>query len=406
MAEIQLTDAEVLTAQATQTAGEEAAGAGASAYQLSLPNETFPKKMTRQELKILLMAAVSDAGRVFKDGDLTAGVTALQWFNGDTLVTKAVVAAQALTNNQTNYIYYTASGTLTVNITGFPIPSVTPHIRLATILTAAGTYAYTDITDWRQAGFVGIIGAGAGSLNDLDWQESVIEELDFTGAEPGAPTLGDRYLNTGTGASSVTAQTVAADDIEEWNGTNWTEITPNEGFALTVEDRNMLINFDGAAWVDIGTAALLNEMQIFFAATDMSGAEAETLTDGSDADGLHVHNALLTVEENTAGIGAPNVLLASENLKVLSNEGSGATNYHTLPTAAAGLSFTFINADATDLIRVVAAATDKIMLGPAISVAAGYIQSTAQGDAVILVALDEEIWFATSIVGTWNVEIA
>ncbi len=381
MAETQLTDAEVLIIQATQTAGETADGAGDSAFQWSLPNETYPKKITRQEQKLLSMAAVSDAGRVFKDGDLTCGVTALQWFNGDTLVTKIAVAAQALANNDTNYIYYTASGTLTVNITGFPIPSVTPHIRLATILTAAGTYAYTDITDWRQAGFIGIIGAGAGGLNDLDWQDSVQDELDFTAAEPGAPTLGDRYLNTGTGASSGTAQTVAADDIEEWNGTNWTEITPNEGFALTVEDRSMIINFDGAAWVDIGTAALLNEMQTFFAATDMSGAEAETLTDGSDADALHVHNALLTVEENTAGVGAPNVLLASENLKVLSNEGSGATNYHTLPTAAAGLSFTFINADATDLIRVVASGAEKIMLGPSISIAGGYIESTGRRDA-------------------------
>lgn len=37
------------------------------------------------------------------------------------------------------------------------------------------------------------------------------------------------------------------------------------------------------------TTAILNEMATFFGATDMTAAEAETLTDGSDATSLHVH---------------------------------------------------------------------------------------------------------------------
>jgi len=43
----------------------------------------------------------------------------------------------------------------------------------------------------------------------------------------------------------------------------------------------------------------LNEMSTFFQATDISGAEAETLTDGSDAAGLHGHNKLNGVGEAT-----------------------------------------------------------------------------------------------------------
>ena len=108
-----------------------------------------------------------------------------------------------MTNNATNYIYLTAAGVLTKNTTGFPTPSTTPFIPLATILTASGTYDGRDsseggdITDYRGCGLMGVVNAA--------------------------------------------------------------------------------------------TAAVLNEAQAFFAATDISGAEAETLTDGSNADAKHVH---------------------------------------------------------------------------------------------------------------------
>ncbi len=94
-----------------------------------------------------LAAAV--ALQVFPDGDLTFGVRAGRYYNVDSTVNYAGASAQALTNNQTNYIYLTHTGTLTVNITGFPVPSATAHIPLAEIATAAGTYDITDIVDRR-----------------------------------------------------------------------------------------------------------------------------------------------------------------------------------------------------------------------------------------------------------------
>jgi len=87
--------------------------------------------------------------RVYKDGALTFGVRAGKYLNGDTPVNYAGADEQALTDDDTNYIYLTAAGTLTVNITGFPTPSATPHVPLATILTASGAYALSDITDYR-----------------------------------------------------------------------------------------------------------------------------------------------------------------------------------------------------------------------------------------------------------------
>ena len=103
-----------------------------------------------------LMAVAIRGGdlRVYKDGDLTFGVRAGKFLDGDTVRNYTGGSEQALTNNATNYVYLTASATLTVNTTGFPTPSDTPHIPLATILTAAGTYAHSDITDYRGRAFL------------------------------------------------------------------------------------------------------------------------------------------------------------------------------------------------------------------------------------------------------------
>ena len=299
MAETQLTDSEVQTVQDTQAAGESAAGAGLGAFQYSLPNESYTKKGTRQEHKLLTMFHPAHAGRVFKDGTITFGVDTIEWLNGDVLVTKPAQASQALTNNQTNYIFYLADGTLTVNTTGFPVQSVTSHIALATIATgsasAAGTsntYAFGDITDKRERSLFTPGSSAAALLNALSWQGILLDELAFQASEPVGPTVGDRYLNTsaGTGASSVTAQSVTKDDILIWNGTDWTELTPSAGWTAYVADRDEYIGFE-TSWKDMGSVDDWQEMAAFFGATDISGAEAETLTDTSNADALHVHSS-------------------------------------------------------------------------------------------------------------------
>lgn len=87
--------------------------------------------------------------RVVKDGALTYGVFAGKFFNGTTEVAYAGSTGNSLTDDATNYIYLTAAGTLTVDTSSFPDPATTPHIRLATIVTASGGYDHTDITDCR-----------------------------------------------------------------------------------------------------------------------------------------------------------------------------------------------------------------------------------------------------------------
>jgi len=95
------------------------------------------------------LAIPLSALQVFGDGTLAFGVRAGQFMDGDTVVSYAGASDQSLTNNQTNYIYLTVAGVLTVNTSGFPTPSTTNHLPLAEILTASGTFAVTDITDRR-----------------------------------------------------------------------------------------------------------------------------------------------------------------------------------------------------------------------------------------------------------------
>lgn len=119
---------------------------------------------------------------------------------------------------------------------------------------------------------------------------------------------------------------------------------------------------------------------------------------------LHVIGATLTqvlVEANTAVAASPNILLAAESNTVLTNEGSTAKNYHTLPTAVAGYTFTFIVQD-VDGLRVTASAGDTINVAGLVSAAAGYTESTVIGSTITLVSINATEWIATSALGTWT----
>lgn len=87
------------------------------------------------------------------------------------------------------------------------------------------------------------------------------------------------------------------------------------GTRLPSADQKTLLNDITASATEINqldgatiTAAQLTEAGTFFGSTDISAAEAETLTDGSDADSLHVHPSLrpsytyrVEWDENTSG---------------------------------------------------------------------------------------------------------
>lgn len=97
------------------------------------------------------------------------------------------------------------------------------------------------------------------------------------------------------------------------------------------------------------------------------------------------------------------MLTVQETGKNLTNEGTTARNYNTLPSAAAGMSFEFVVQDA-DGMRIVAAAGDTIRVAGSVSAAAGYIQNATVGSAIRLLAVNATEWIAVNYVGTWTVD--
>ncbi|MGA2265404.1 MAG: hypothetical protein ABSH10_03125 [Phycisphaerae bacterium] len=106
--------------------------------------------------------------RVYKDdsGELKFGVRPGKFLHGDAAVDYAGASGQDLTDNAVNAIYLAATGVLTVGTSGFPAPSATPHIPLATIATGtasaagiSGKYAHQDITDYRGRALYKVCGA-------------------------------------------------------------------------------------------------------------------------------------------------------------------------------------------------------------------------------------------------------
>ena len=109
------------------------------------------------------------------------------------------------------------------------------------------------------------------------------------------------------------------------------------------------------------------------------------------------------VEANTAGSGAPNVITVGESRTLYTNEGATAENYHTLPLAAAGLTFTFYVQD-TDGIRITANTGDTIRVAAGVSAAAGFVRSATAGAVVRLTAINATEWVAEYQTDTWTVD--
>ena len=135
--------------------------------------------------------------------------------------------------------------------------------------------------------------------------------------------------------------------------------------------------------------------------TATSGQVLTKQSDGSWA-GAAGGGGSITVEDNTDGVGSPNILTSGETGKYLTNTGSSAKNYHTLPTAAAGLIFTFLCLD-SDGIRIVANSGDTIRLDLGVTSAAGYVESTSLGSTITLLAADATQWVAVQYIGDWTV---
>lgn len=133
----------------------------------------------------------------------------------------------------------------------------------------------------------------------------------------------------------------------------------------------------------------------------VTGAAGVRATNGST--GIGFLGAAREVEANTAVLASPNLLLATESRKLLTNEGATAENYHTLPSAAAGIEFEFYSID-SDGIRVVAAAGDEIEYNGTVSAVAGFVRLPTNASAR-MIAVNATRWKILNSTGILTVDI-
>ena len=117
-------------------------------------------------------------------------------------------------------------------------------------------------------------------------------------------------------AVDVTADSIAIIDANDSNASKKESI----GDLVTALAGNGMQNTAS----QLAVSAALDEAQTFFGATDISGAEAETLTDTSNADALHVHESAgisnLTEADNAAA--ATQTISANDFIITHNNKGS------------------------------------------------------------------------------------
>lgn len=129
------------------------------------------------------------------------------------------------------------------------------------------------------------------------------------------------------------------------------------------------------------------------------GSAAGTFCEGDDS---RLSDARKLDSPVTAQASTPLTLTSGDSGKVYTNEGATAQIVFNLPTAAAGLNFTFIVQD-TDGMQIVAASGDTIRVAGSATPAAGNISATTIGNTVQLIAINATEWIAVYYVGTWTV---
>lgn len=144
------------------------------------------------------------------------------------------------------------------------------------------TYGGTQITaSGAELNTMDGITASTAELNIMDGVTATFTELNYLD-----------ITSLGTGAASKAVVLDSGDDYI-WPATG---LLTYGGTAITASgaEINVLDGYTG----DVND---LNEMEVFFGSTDISGAEAETLTNGSNADTLHTHDSFETLEATNAG---------------------------------------------------------------------------------------------------------
>jgi hypothetical protein len=253
------------------------------------------------------------------------------------------------------------------------------------------------------------------------------------GGVPGGANTNVQYNNAGAFGGSAEFTFVVATGTVTLTQPVVNAATPNlfvvtggAHTALVAGTEAIDVNFNLSRAVQFDTGALALQRAVNITAPTYGFVAASTLTTAAtlyitncpqtginatitDAYALMVaagrvrfDGALLNRFQILPEAAGPIAINAYDSNTVFTNEGAGAQVVMNLPTAAAGLTYTFLVQVAQDF-KIVASGGDTLRLAGTVSAAAGFINSANVGNGVVLVAINATEWLAVSIVGQWNV---
>jgi len=206
-------------------------------------------------------------------------------------------------------------------------------------------------------------------VQGIDWQESV---LSFEAAQPGSPSVGDRYI------SSATAGDWTNNYIYEWRAVDlveqWYEIVPTEGAATWVEDEDKQYVWNGSSWALFGSGVTHNALLSLQGGTTneyyhLNNSEYTELTQWLDNVALSDDGTLtMEVDIEMGGFGIND--LASINV-------SSGVDFNIIAAAGQGIDFTVNVSDLALEIASTKVATfkDNLIVDGTIVVPSGYINT-------------------------------
>lgn len=289
---------------------------------------------------------------------------------------------------------FDSSGTITtastVSIEGAPVAGANATITdTYALLTKSGTslFTYASGKDIR-------IGAGIGNF------------LGEHGIFVDSSVASDIYL--GLTSSSTTTQTVGfyAENIDGSSNVGSASLSVGAGAATLNLTGNggSLFEISASATEFIISAAGANDLAINITSGQSLRPYADDASNFGTAayrwNQAHVRAlfAEVAVNPQTAANVSPAV---TDSRTAYTNEGATAEVNFNLPTAVAGLQYTFIVQD-TDGIQITANTGDTIRVAGSVSASGGTAESTTIGNILTLLAINDTEWFATSVVGTWT----
>ncbi len=305
----------------------------------------------------------------------TSGGSPFTWNDSQAIFTGDIVGdfSNATLSSR---VYFQDSGTNSTSVSAVPGPG-----------TTLSEFVCFNTDDPDNAGFATFTADGA----DIN----IGSDASGTGTAPTAINFqfaGSTVASINGGGTLTLPGDVSNPFINLLAATNYINVQGSGAFYVT-STRFAAIGTkytDGWSYVDAG------EYKV-------SGSQiaASNLANGTIGSGK-ILLAKSSISPQTGGSGSPYSITTDDSGTVFTNEGATGEAYLNLPSAAAGLTYTFCVQDA-DGLRIVADTGDTIRLSSTVSASAGYAESTTIGSTVTLTAINSTEWIGMSINGTWSV---